>query len=44
MFGEVMQTNFSDGFGHWILKFEIYLKFGACDLVFFALILGCHFP
>ncbi|CAB1058603.1 hypothetical protein D1BOALGB6SA_3359 [Olavius sp. associated proteobacterium Delta 1] len=21
-------------FGHWILNIEIYLKFGACDLLF----------
>jgi len=21
-------------FDHWILEFEIYLEFGACDLVF----------
>jgi len=23
-------------FGHWILEFEIYLEFGACNLKFFS--------
>jgi hypothetical protein len=27
--------NAETGFGHWILKFFIYLEFGACDLEFF---------
>ena len=26
-------------FGHWILEFEIYLLFGACDLGFKPLVL-----
>jgi len=44
MLCEAIRTNCGECFGHWILKFGIYLQFGACDLGFFALMLPCHFP
>ena len=28
------ELNFYLHFGHWVLEFEIYLLFGACDLRF----------
>jgi len=34
---EAMRYNHSECFGHWILKFEIYLRFGAWDLGFIVL-------
>jgi hypothetical protein len=34
--GLSLSVEISNGrcFGHWIFEFEIYLKFGACDLEF----------
>jgi len=31
----MIQNNCCGCFGHWLLKFEIYLKFGAWDLEFY---------
>ena len=36
-YAEAMRYNHSECFGHWILKFEIYLRFGAWDLGFIVL-------